>query len=122
MCTSECTVSHMHAYVRVNVCIYTHINMIHKFIHFYTQNVSLFLPPSSTHILIQMDGPCLGLSGPNSTPRTPHFGPRGEPGLCPASVPAYLPPDQVLLFPWRAAHEDAADAGAATHRLQPGHR
>ncbi|KAF6307168.1 solute carrier family 1 member 6 [Rhinolophus ferrumequinum] len=46
----------------------------------------------------------------------------GQPGLCPAPVPAHLSPDQVLLFPWRASHEDAANAGAATHCLQPGHR
>uniref|UniRef100_A0A8C5Y705 Amino acid transporter n=1 Tax=Microcebus murinus TaxID=30608 RepID=A0A8C5Y705_MICMU len=49
-------------------------------------------------------------------------GHRGQPGLCPAPVPAHLPPDQVLLLSRRAAHEDAADAGAAPHRLQPGHR
>uniref|UniRef100_A0A8C3W890 Amino acid transporter n=1 Tax=Catagonus wagneri TaxID=51154 RepID=A0A8C3W890_9CETA len=46
----------------------------------------------------------------------------GQPGLCPTPVPAQLPPDQVLLVPWRASHEDAADAGAATHCLQSGHR
>ncbi|PNJ28843.1 SLC1A6 isoform 3 [Pongo abelii] len=46
----------------------------------------------------------------------------GQPGLCPAPVSAHLPPDQVLLFSWRASDEDAADAGVTSHCLQPGHR
>uniref|UniRef100_A0A8C8Z071 Amino acid transporter n=1 Tax=Prolemur simus TaxID=1328070 RepID=A0A8C8Z071_PROSS len=49
-------------------------------------------------------------------------GHRGQPGFCPASVSAHLPPDQVLLFSWRASHEDATDAGTTSHCLQPGHR
>uniref|UniRef100_A0A5F9D8H8 Amino acid transporter n=1 Tax=Oryctolagus cuniculus TaxID=9986 RepID=A0A5F9D8H8_RABIT len=46
----------------------------------------------------------------------------GRPGICLASIPAHVPSDQVLLLPRRASHEDATDASAATHHLQPGHR
>lgn len=47
---------------------------------------------------------------------------RRDPGLrhtAPKTVPEG---DQILDVPWRAAHEDAADAGAASHHLQSGHR
>lgn len=71
MCTSEYTLSHMCAYVHMNVRIYTHVNTItHKFIHSttYTQtrtlieSFSLSVTSTHTHALLGMDGwPLLGI-------------------------------------------------------------
>ena len=47
---------------------------------------------------------------------------RRDAGLRPATPQPDPQGHQVLLLPWGAADEDAEDAGAAPHRVQPGHR
>lgn len=47
---------------------------------------------------------------------------RCNPGLC-STPPQPVPEgDQVLCLSWGAPNENAADAGAASHHLQSGHR
>lgn len=47
---------------------------------------------------------------------------RCNPGLCPTSPQPVPEGDQVLCLSWGAPNENATDAGAASHRLQSGHR
>lgn len=43
-------------------------------------------------------------------------------GFCPAAPQPDPQGDQVLCLPWRAADEDAADAGASPASIQSNHR
>lgn len=47
---------------------------------------------------------------------------RCNPGLCLAPTQTVPEGDQIFCLSGRAADEDAEDAGAASHRLQSGHR